>query len=183
MNQRAGACCKTSKGLDNDGQTLLRTRFASPLGAPSPAAKNVLTLRLHVSGAQTCRASSCASNPIRSLQVALSITTATWWMSTVVRSPSSRFQPVLLLASAAGRVLGSSMGSSEAELASAPRKPWAWLLRHVFQADVSECRVCGGAVRWVEVATSTEAVARVLGGRRPQAPRAPPPGQLLLPFA
>ena len=74
-------------------------------------------------------------------------------------------------------------GGADAEPAPAQRKPWAWLLRHVFQADVSQCTVCGGAVRWVEVATSAEAIARVLGGRLPQAPRAPPPGQLLLPFA
>jgi len=27
------------------------------------------------------------------------------------------------------------------------RKPWAWLLRHVFEIDVSSCPRCGGATR------------------------------------
>jgi len=34
------------------------------------------------------------------------------------------------------------------------RRPWAWLLRHVFQIDVSVCTACGGPMRWLEAATA-----------------------------
>ena len=34
------------------------------------------------------------------------------------------------------------------------RKPWAWLLRHVFQLDVSTCVRCGRVTRWLEAATT-----------------------------
>jgi hypothetical protein len=40
--------------------------------------------------------------------------------------------------------------------------PWAWLLRYVWQADVSACSRCGGPMKWVEVATEPEAIGRVL---------------------
>jgi hypothetical protein len=69
------------------------------------------------------------------------------------------------------------------------RKPWAWLLRHVFLEDVSRCPKCDAAMRWKEVATEPDDIARLLArhdlGPSPPAPhpRAPPPGQLLLPFA
>jgi NAD-dependent dihydropyrimidine dehydrogenase PreA subunit len=36
----------------------------------------------------------------------------------------------------------------------APRKRWAWLLRHVFAADLERCTRCGGPMRWVEAATT-----------------------------
>jgi hypothetical protein len=42
------------------------------------------------------------------------------------------------------------------------RRPWAWLLRHVWHADVSTCRRCGGPMKWVEVATEPGAIRRVL---------------------
>ena len=54
---------------------------------------------------------------------------------------------------------GNSTGRA-AELAK--RRPWAWMLRHVWQVDVSTCPRCGGAMRWVEVATAPDAIARVL---------------------
>ncbi len=54
------------------------------------------------------------------------------------------------------------------------RKPWAWLLRHVFQIDVSTCPACGRRMRLLETATSPEAVARLLA-RQGLAPRPPPP--------
>ena len=41
-------------------------------------------------------------------------------------------------------------------------KPWAWLLRHVFLKEVSHCPRCGGPMRWVEVATSQEAIERLM---------------------
>jgi hypothetical protein len=78
------------------------------------------------------------------------------------------------------------------------RRPWAWLLRHVWQADVSTCVRCGGHMRWVEVATEPAAIQRVLtelelqesgcddGGPTPRTAsrryRAPPPEQLGLGF-
>jgi len=68
------------------------------------------------------------------------------------------------------------------------RKPWAWLIRHVFLEDVSTCPKCSGPMRWLEVATSKEAAELLLarhglGSPPAPRPRAPPPGQLLLPFA
>jgi hypothetical protein len=42
------------------------------------------------------------------------------------------------------------------------RRPWAWLLRYVWEVDVSTCVRCGGPMKWVEVATEPEAIARVL---------------------
>ena len=49
-------------------------------------------------------------------------------------------------------------------LAPEPRKkPWAWLLRHVFEIDVSTCPRCGSPTRWLEAATKPEAIARLLG--------------------
>ena len=53
------------------------------------------------------------------------------------------------------------------------RQRWAWVLRHVFAADLDTCPRCGGAMRWVEVATTDNAIARVLAEQGIQA-RAPP---------
>lgn len=68
------------------------------------------------------------------------------------------------------------------------RKPWAWLLRHVFLEDVTICPKCHGPMRWKEVATEPDDIARLLARHdlaSAPAPRgrAPPPGQLTLPFA
>ena len=67
------------------------------------------------------------------------------------------------------------------------RKPWAWLLRHVFQVDVVPCIRCRGATRLLEVATTPEPIAKLLAkhglGPRPPPPRAAPTGQLRLPFS
>ena len=65
------------------------------------------------------------------------------------------------------------------------RKPWAWLLRHVFEIDVTTCPHCSGPMSWIEAATTPAAIARVLAkhglGPRPPPPPAPP-GQLRLTF-
>ncbi len=37
------------------------------------------------------------------------------------------------------------------------RKRWAWLLAHVFRADLDNCVRCGGPMRWLEAATSAQA--------------------------
>ena len=73
------------------------------------------------------------------------------------------------------------------------RKPWAWLLRHVFAEDVTTCPKCAGSMRWVEVATTPDAIASLLArhglGPAPRpSPRSPPCkragtfGQLELPL-
>ena len=72
-------------------------------------------------------------------------------------------------------------------LAPEPRKkPWAWLLRHVFEIDVSTCPRCGGPTRWLEAATKPDAIARLLAkhglGPRPPPRRSAPRGQLRLAF-
>jgi hypothetical protein len=70
----------------------------------------------------------------------------------------------------------------------AGRKRWAWLLRHVFAEDLDTCPRCGGAMRWAEVATTPEAIARLITQhgiptRSPPTPRPTVPrGQLRLPF-
>lgn len=68
------------------------------------------------------------------------------------------------------------------------RKPWAWLVKHVFLEDVSVCPKCSGPMRWLEVATTPDAIAKLLarhglGASASPQPRAPPNGQLSLAFA
>ena len=66
------------------------------------------------------------------------------------------------------------------------RKPWAWLLRHVFEVDVSTCPRCSGPMRWIEAATAPDAIARLLAkhglGPRPPPARSAPQAQLRLAF-
>jgi hypothetical protein len=69
------------------------------------------------------------------------------------------------------------------------RNRWAWLLAHVFAADLDTCPRCSGPMRWVDVATSRDAVARLLAahGLGPQLPTqmhgaSAPLGQLRLPL-
>jgi hypothetical protein len=54
------------------------------------------------------------------------------------------------------------------------RKRWAWLLAHVFAADVETCPRCAGPMRWAEVATSRADITRLLH-EQGLGPRAPPP--------
>lgn len=70
------------------------------------------------------------------------------------------------------------------------RKPWAWLLRHVFDEEVSICPRCAGPTTWLEVATEPDAISRALAdhGLAPPRPapiplsRPPPDEQLRLPL-
>jgi hypothetical protein len=55
------------------------------------------------------------------------------------------------------------------------RKPWAWLLKHVFEQDVSVCPHCQGHTTWLEVATEPDAIDRALVNHGLAPPRAPPP--------
>ena len=54
------------------------------------------------------------------------------------------------------------------------RKPWAWLLRHVFKLDVTVCPFCEGRMRWLDIATQPDDIARLLA-REGRGPRPPPP--------
>jgi hypothetical protein len=67
------------------------------------------------------------------------------------------------------------------------RHAWAFLMQHVFAKDVLACPHCQGRLRIVEVAKTTESIARVLadagiGPRAPPRPQAAWPGQLTLPL-
>jgi len=67
------------------------------------------------------------------------------------------------------------------------RKRWAWLLAHVFRADLDSCVRCGGPMRWLEAATAEQAATSLLAklGLAPQPPPTPPPvlfGQLRFGF-
>jgi hypothetical protein len=53
------------------------------------------------------------------------------------------------------------------------RKRWAWLLAHVFAADVEACPRCAGHMRWAEVATSRADITRLVH-EHGLGPRAPP---------
>jgi hypothetical protein len=61
----------------------------------------------------------------------------------------------------------------ESDDAPAPRKRWAWLLAHVFAADVETCPRCSGPMRWAEVATTRAQITRLLS-EHGLGPRAPP---------
>jgi hypothetical protein len=65
-------------------------------------------------------------------------------------------------------------GADEDRPAWRGRTRWGWLIRHVFREDVDRCEKCQGPMRWVEAATTEEAITRVLakhGLRRHRGPR------------
>jgi len=67
------------------------------------------------------------------------------------------------------------------------RKRWAWLIRHVWQADLDTCPRCVGPMRWLEAATTAQAAGRLLAklglsSQPPPTTRCAPPGQLELPL-
>ena len=57
------------------------------------------------------------------------------------------------------------------------RKRWAWLLAHVFAADVETCPRCSGPMRWAEVANTRAQITRLLAEHGLGA-RAPPVASL-----
>jgi hypothetical protein len=70
----------------------------------------------------------------------------------------------------------------------ASRNRWAWLLAHVFRADLDTCIRCGGPMRWLDAALTQPAIAMLLAAHRlgpgpPAHVRRPIPDQLTLPFA
>jgi hypothetical protein len=60
------------------------------------------------------------------------------------------------------------------------RKPWAWLLEHVYLHDVSVCPRCQGPTTWLEVATEPSAIDQAMAdhGLAPHRARPPPPTRL-----
>ncbi|MBK9261456.1 MAG: transposase [Polyangiaceae bacterium] len=75
----------------------------------------------------------------------------------------------------------------EAEPTHARRKPWAWLLRHVFAVDVNVCPACAGRMKWRQVALTADAIREGLAragllARGPPTRKRVPMGQLVLPF-
>ena len=68
------------------------------------------------------------------------------------------------------------------------RRPWAWLLKHVFLHEISVCERCAGPTTWLEVATEPDAIERAMAdhglvphrARPPPSPRLPPAAQLAL---
>jgi Putative transposase len=82
------------------------------------------------------------------------------------------------------------LGPPDAGQPRAGRARWGWLIGHVFLADVEHCSRCSGPLRWVEAATTPEAISRLLAkhglGPRPPPPSRSPPipeGQLSFAFA
>ena len=84
-------------------------------------------------------------------------------------------------------LFGKEFDEPEADVGHKRRKPWAWLLRHVFAIDVSVCPKCGGRMKWRQVALTADAIREGLS-RAGLAARGPPKqnrapfGQLSLPF-
>ena len=66
--------------------------------------------------------------------------------------------------------------SPDAKAPRSGRSRWGWLIAHVLLADVEHCARCGGPMRWVEAATSAEAIARLLA-KHGLGPRPPPPSR------
>ncbi len=53
------------------------------------------------------------------------------------------------------------------------RKPWAWLLRHVFAIDLNVCPQCAGPMKWREVTLTADAIRRGMA-RASLSARGPP---------
>jgi hypothetical protein len=60
------------------------------------------------------------------------------------------------------------------------RKRWAWLLAHVFARDLDHCPRCEGPMRWIEAATTPDAIARLLAAQG-LGPQPPPPACGVMP--
>jgi len=92
------------------------------------------------------------------------------------------------VAASPGRVVQLELfGDGQISTDSEPRrKPWAWLLRHVFGEDLQSCPHCAGPMSWLEAATAPDAIAKLLAkhglGPRPPPRDQAPHGQLRLAF-
>jgi len=79
------------------------------------------------------------------------------------------------------------LGEEDDRAPKALRHRWAWLLAHIFAADLEQCPRCGGPMRWAEVAKTERAALRLmaklgLAANPPPATPATPLGQLSLQF-
>jgi len=83
-------------------------------------------------------------------------------------------------------LFGRHFDEPEADVGNMRRKPWAWLLRHVFAIDVNVCPNCGGRMKWRQVALTADAIRNGLTSaglaRGPPKRKRAPLGQLSLPF-
>jgi hypothetical protein len=84
-------------------------------------------------------------------------------------------------------LFGRHFDEPEADVGNKRRKPWAWLLRHVFAIDVNVCPQCGGRMKWRQVALTADAIREGLtraglSARGPPKRKRAPLGQLSLPF-
>ena len=57
----------------------------------------------------------------------------------------------------------------------ARRKPWGWLLRHVFARDLNTCPHCAAPMRWVEVATKRARALELMRAHGLEPPGSPGP--------
>jgi len=79
------------------------------------------------------------------------------------------------------------LGEQDDCASKAHRHRWAWMLAHIFLADLEHCPKCNGPMRWVEVAKTEGAARRLmaklgLAAQPPPTGRPTPLGQLSLPF-
>ena len=84
-------------------------------------------------------------------------------------------------------LFGTDIDEPGADVGHRRRKPWAWLLEHVFAIEVNVCPKCGGRMKWHQVALTADAIregmARAgLAARGPPKRKRAPLGQLSLPF-
>ncbi|HRI67904.1 MAG TPA: hypothetical protein PK156_26885, partial [Polyangium sp.] len=84
-------------------------------------------------------------------------------------------------------LFGKKFDEPEANVSHKRRKPWAWLLKHVFAIDVNVCPKCGGRMKWRQVALTPYAIGdglsrAGLSARGPPKRKRAPLGQLSLPY-
>jgi len=54
------------------------------------------------------------------------------------------------------------LGEEDDRAPKALRHRWAWLLAHIFAADLERCPQCGGSMRWAEIAKTARAALRLM---------------------
>ncbi len=97
-----------------------------------------------------------------------------WWNMVRyfgVLSSHSRHRSEVVPAQAAPKRFAPAPASGDQlelfEVQTQKRSRWGWLLRHVFRVDVDTCSQCGGPMRWVEAATTPDAIGRLLAEHDP----------------
>ena len=54
------------------------------------------------------------------------------------------------------------LGEMSDQPCTSQRRRWAWVLAHTFAVDLDHCQQCGGPLRWVTVAKTPRAAARLM---------------------